>query len=158
MFFGGQGAVTNLHYDIDCSHVFHTHFWTQKHIVLFDQSQNDLLYQLPFTVQSRANPLQPDYDRFPALRYATGYEIILTHGETLFIPSMWWHYIVYMEEGYSISLRSVDNVLTQARGLYNIARHFVIDKGMNSLLGTKWKIWKEEQAHKRARAAIQEAA
>ena len=150
MFFGGTGAVTSLHYDIDCSHVFHTHFWTRKHIVLFDQDQNPFLYQHPFTVQSHVNPLKPDFAKYPALQKATGHETILQHGETLFIPSMWWHHIEYMEGGYSISLRSRDSVLTLAKGLWNIARHFVIDKGMNAAMGPGWKKWKEEQAQKRA--------
>ena len=154
MFFGGAGAVTNLHYDIDCSNVFHTHFWTRKHIVLFDQQQNPFLYQHPYTVQSHVNPLQPDYEKYPALEKATGYETVLTHGETVFIPAMWWHYIVYVDGGYSISLRSRDNVLTQAKGLWNITRHFVIDKGMNTIMGSKWKTWKEEQAVKNATAAM----
>lgn len=153
MFFGGAGAVTGLHYDIDCSNVFHTHFWTRKHIVLFDQSQSELLYQHPYTVQSHVNPLKPDYERFPALHKAKGYETILTHGETLFIPSLWWHHIVYMDGGFSLSLRSVDSVLHQAKGLYNIARHFVVDKGMNAVMGPNWKKWKETQAAKRAAAA-----
>lgn len=154
MFFGGEGAVTNLHYDIDCSHVFHTHFWTRKHIVLFDQSQNRLLYQHPFTVQSHINPLQPDYDKFPALRKAIGHETLLNHGETLFIPSMWWHYIVYVDGGFSLSLRSIDSKLTQAKGLWNITRHFIVDKGMNTVMGPKWKSWKEEQSFKRAEEAV----
>ncbi|MBK8194227.1 MAG: cupin-like domain-containing protein [Lewinellaceae bacterium] len=154
MFFGGAGAVTNLHYDIDCSNVFHTHFRTRKHIVLFDQQQNPFLYQHPYTVQSHVNPLQPDYEKYPALEKATGYETVLTHGETVFIPAMWWHYIVYVDGGYSISLRSRDNVLTQAKGLWNITRHFVIDKGMNTIMGSKWKTWKEEQAVRNAKAAM----
>jgi len=157
MFFGGAGAVTNLHYDIDCSNVFHTHFWTRKHIVLFDQQQNPFLYQHPYTVQSHVNPLQPDYDKYPALRKAVGHETILYHGETLFIPALWWHYIVYMDGGYSISLRSRDSVMTQAKGLWNIARHFVIDKGMNAVMGPKWKVWKEEQSRKRAEEAMKAA-
>lgn len=157
MFFGGAGAVTNLHYDIDCSNVFHTHFWTRKHIVLFDQSQSPLLYQHPYTVQSHINPLQPDYERFPALQKAVGYETILTHGETLFIPALWWHYIVYLEGGFSISLRTLDSLSIQAKGLWNITRHFVIDKSMNALLGAKWKSWKETQSIQRAEeASIQE--
>jgi len=154
MFFGGAGAITGLHYDIDCSHVFHTHFWTRKHIVLFDQTQNPYLYQHPFTVQSHVNPLQPDYDRFPALQKATGHETILEHGETLFIPSMWWHYIVYLEGGYSLSLRAKDGLMGTAKGLLHIAQHFVVDKGMNTLMPRKWKSWKEEQAEKRAQEAM----
>lgn len=154
MFFGGAGAVTNLHYDIDCSNVFHTHFWTRKHIVLFDQSQNSLLYQHPYTVQSHINPLNPDYERFPALQKAVGYETILTHGETLFIPALWWHYIVYLEGGFSISLRTLDSLAIQAKGLWNIARHFVIDKSMNAVMGPKWKSWKETQSIRRAEEAL----
>lgn len=157
MFFGGAGAVTSLHYDIDCSNVFHTHFWTRKHIVLFDQQQNNFLYQHPYTVQSHINPLQPDYEKYPALSKATGYETILKHGETLFIPAMWWHYIAYVDGGYSISLRTRDNVLSQARGVWNIARHFAIDKGMNAFWGSGWKKWKEEQSIRRAREAMQVA-
>ena len=157
MFFGGAGAVTNLHYDIDCSNVFHTHFWTRKHIVLFDQQQSPFLYQHPYTVQSHVNPLQPDYDKYPALLKAVGHETILYHGETLFIPALWWHYIVYMDGGYSISLRSRDSVATQAKGLWNIARHFVIDKGMNAVMGPRWKSWKEEQSIKRAEEAMKAA-
>lgn len=158
MFFGGQGAVTGLHYDIDCSHVFHTHFLTRKHIVLFDQEQSRKLYQHPFTVQSRVDPLNPDYEKFPALATAVGHETILTHGETLFIPSLWWHHIVYMDGGFSLSLRSTDSIFTQARGLMNIARHFVVDKGMNKIWGENWKDWKERKAQERAREAMQAAA
>lgn len=155
MFFGGAGAVTNLHYDIDCSNVFHTHFWTSKHIILFDQSQNEFLYQHPYTVQSHVDLQNPDYELFPALRHATGYETELYHGETLFIPAMWWHYIVYMDGGFSISLRSSNGLKAQAKGAWNIARHFAIDKGMNKLMGPKWKSWKMEQAEKRAVKAME---
>ncbi len=156
MFFGGAGAVTNLHYDIDCSNVFHTHFQTRKQVVLFDQSQNEFLYQHPFTVQSHVNPLQPDFEKYPALKKVTGYETLLTHGETLFIPSMWWHYIVYVDGGFSLSLRSLDNVATQAKGLWNITRHFLVDKGMNTVMGENWKKWKLEQSVKRAARALAE--
>jgi hypothetical protein len=153
MFFGGAGAVTGMHYDIDCSHVFHTHFLTRKHIVLFSPEQGPFLYQHPFTVQSPVNPLQPDYEKYPALENLTGYETILTHGETLFIPALWWHYIVYMDAGFSLSQRSIDNPLTMTRGLFNIARHFVVDKGMNALAGPGWKDWKEKESYKRAEKA-----
>jgi Cupin-like domain len=154
MFFGGAGAVTTLHYDIDCSHVFHTHFLTRKQIVLFDPQQSRYLYQHPYTVQSHVDPLHPDYERFPALKNAVGYETTLTHGETLFIPSLWWHHIVYLEGGFSISLRARDSLLTQLHGLWNIARHFAVDKGMNYLWGAQWKVWKEKQAYRRAEKSL----
>lgn len=59
---------------------------------------------------------------------------------------MWWHYIVYINGGFSISLRSSNGLKAQAKGAWNIARHFAIDKSMNKLMGSKWKNWKMEQA------------
>ena len=74
MFFGGQDAVVNLHYDIDCSSVFLTQFQTRKRVVLFAPDQSPYLYQHPFTVQSHVNVLQPDYERYPAFRKAQGWD------------------------------------------------------------------------------------
>jgi hypothetical protein len=158
MFFGGAGAFTPIHYDLDWSNNFHTHFQTRKHIILFPYSQGKYLYQHPFTVQSPVNPANPDYERFPALKLAKGEETILTHGETLFIPALWWHHIGYMEGGYSLTLRSYDNPFTVARGFTNVVRHYVVDKTLNNIWGAGWKDWKEEQAQKNAQKILQTAA
>ncbi|MEO7175141.1 MAG: cupin-like domain-containing protein, partial [Saprospiraceae bacterium] len=146
MFFGGQGAVTNLHYDIDCSNVFITHFVTTKRIVLFAPDQAPYLYSHPFTVQAEVNVDHPDYKKFPAFKYAKGFETELKHGETLYIPSLYWHYIYYTEGGYSISLRAMDGIGSKLHGLMNLARHFVIDKGLNKVMGATWKRWKEKKS------------
>jgi hypothetical protein len=98
--------------------------------------------------------LKPDYDKFPAFKNAVGYEIILEHGETLFIPSTYWHFIEYVDGGYSLSLRANDSVRTQLKGLWNLSNHFVIDKGMNALWGMKWKTWKEDYAQRKAMALL----
>ena len=150
MFFGGEGSFTPMHYDIDCSSVFLTQFHSRKRVILFAPDQSPYLYQYPFTVQSPVNVLKPDYDKFPAFKNAVGYEIILGHGETLFIPSTYWHFIEYVEGGYSLSLRANDSWKTQLKGLWNLSNHFVIDKGMNALWGMKWKIWKEDYAQRKA--------
>lgn len=158
MFFGGAGSFTPIHYDIDLPNNFHTHFWTRKHIILFNYEQRKHLYQHPFTVQSPVNPAKPDYDKFPALKIAKGVETILAHGETLFIPSLWWHHIGYLDGGYSLTVRSYDSPLNFARGSLNLMRHFVVDKGLNALWGPGWKQWKENQAHKNANQLLQTAA
>lgn len=150
MFFGGDGAFTPMHYDIDWPNNFHTHFHSKKHIILFNQEQNRYLYQHPYTVQSPLNPLKPDFDRFPASKKAQGLEAILEHGETLFIPRLWWHHIAYVGGGYSLTLRSYDGLYAKMRGVGNLIRHFVIDKSMNVIWGEKWKQWKEDQAEKLA--------
>ncbi len=46
-----------------------------------------------------------DYERFPALRLAKGYELILDHGETLFMPAGYWHHMEYIDSGFAMSLQ-----------------------------------------------------
>lgn len=155
MFFGGEGSKVALHYDIDYSCVFHTHFQTEKECILFDQNQKVFLYNHPFTVQSHVNVLDPDYEKYPALRLAKGYRTILKHGETLFMPMGCWHFMHYVVGGYSLSLRANASLLTKAKGLMNISRHFVVDKGMNKVMGNRWQNLKKEIADKRADKVLQ---
>ncbi|HMW38355.1 MAG: cupin-like domain-containing protein [Saprospiraceae bacterium] len=138
MFFGGQGSYTRIHYDIDCSHVFLTQFMTRKRVLLFEPGQAKYLHHLPFTVSCEIDLIDPDEEKFPSLQYLEGYEAMLTHGETLFIPSCWWHHIEYTDAGYSLALRASDSIALRARGAFNIARTFIVDKGMNKLLGPRW--------------------
>ncbi len=154
MFFGGEGAEVNLHYDMDCSHVFLTQFQTRKKIVLFSPDESVHLYQHPFTVMSHVHPLKPDFEKYPAARKAKGFETIINHGETLFIPQLWWHYINYVDGGFSLALRANNSILTSLRGAYNLARHTIIDKGMTSILGETWKEYKERKAYETAQKVL----
>jgi len=149
MFFGGKGSREDLHYDLDCATVFITQFQTRKRVILFAPDQSPYLYQHPFTVQSEVRLDRPDYEAHPAVRLAKGFECVLNHGETLYIPRLFWHYIYYIDGGFSISLRK-HTPYTQLRGLYNISRHFLIDKGMNFVLGHRWKEAKQQMAKERA--------
>lgn len=154
LFFGGEGSFVNLHYDIDCSAVFLTQFAKRKRVILFPPDQSKYLYNHPFTVQSHVDVLNPDYQKFPAFEHAEGYETIIEEGETLFMPPFYWHYIFYTDGGYSMSLRANDRIQTKLRGAWNVTRHFIIDKGMNKLLGDKWKKVKTNVAENRANRAI----
>lgn len=150
MFFGGQGATLRLHYDLDCSHVFLTHFQTSKEVILFPYEQREYLYHLPYTVQAGVDIGNPDYEKFPALKKAKGYRALINHGETLFIPRRYWHFVHYCEPGFSLSVRSNDSFEFAVRGLLNIARHFFVDKGMNRLFGQQWLAWKTRKAQDNA--------
>jgi hypothetical protein len=154
MFFGGQGSKVALHYDIDLSHVFLNQFHGRKRVVLFSPEQSRYLYQHPFTVASYVNVDEPDFDTFPALRKAEGFETILQPGETLFMPSGYWHYIEYTDGGYSMSLRANDSYVRRARGLWNIAQHYVVDRGLNKIMGDDWRKIKENMARRRAEIEI----
>jgi len=154
MFFGGEGSKVALHYDIDMSHVFLNQVHGRKRVLLFAPDQSRNLYRHPFTVASYVDLNNPDYVKHPALSKAKGYEVILQPGETLFMPSGFWHYIEYTDGGYSISLRSFGSVPARLRGIANIAAHFVVDKGMNRLIGPSWRKMKERMAERRAEALL----
>lgn len=153
LFFGGEGSYVYLHYDIDCSSVFLTQFEGAKKIILFDPSQSKFLYQHPFTAKSHINLDKPDYEKYPALKNAVGFEVTIRHGETLFIPPLYWHFITYLGGGFSLSLRANNSFNSKAKGLANIAKHYFVDKGMNKLLGEKWLMYKEKVALKRSIAS-----
>lgn len=156
MFFGGQGSSVNLHYDIDCSHVFLSQFQTRKKVYLFAPDQGKFLYHQPFTVKSQLNVENPDYDQYPALKYVEGFEAMLEHGETLFIPSEYWHHMEYVDGGFGLALRAYTDWKMRLGAASNIATHFFIDKGLNRLMGEKWSNWKKEKARQRAEEAMAE--
>ncbi|MBC7862088.1 MAG: cupin-like domain-containing protein, partial [Bacteroidia bacterium] len=43
MFFAGKNTTVRIHYDIDVSNVFHTHFGGKKRVVLFSPAYNSVL-------------------------------------------------------------------------------------------------------------------
>ncbi|NNE28404.1 MAG: cupin-like domain-containing protein [Saprospiraceae bacterium] len=154
MFFGGQGSKVDLHYDLDCATVFLSQFLTRKKVVLFENDERPKLYHHPFTVQSHVELDRVDFNKHPAFKKAKGYEGVIDHGETLFMPSLWWHYIYYLDGGFSLSLRS-HTPFSKMRGGWNISRHFVIDQGMNKVLGSRWTRIKDNLAARSAKRAIE---
>ncbi len=154
MFFGGMGSTVALHFDIDLSHIFLNQFHGRKRVVMFPPEQSTNIYHHPFTVASYINVNNPDYDKHPALRKAWGYDCVVNHGETLFMPSGHWHYIEYLDCGFSVSQRANESYVRRARGLFNIARHFMVDKSMNKIMGDNWRKMKDDIARKRAQENI----
>jgi hypothetical protein len=154
MFFGGQDSVTSLHFDMDCSNVFLTQFQTRKKVILFGPNQSTNLYKHPYTVMSHFDPENPDFEKFPAARNLKGYEGVFSHGETIFIPSLWWHHIRYVDGGFSLALRANDSIFTTLKGGMYLARHSIVDRGMTKVLGSKWKEWKENTAAKNAESLV----
>lgn len=155
MFFGGKGSITRNHIDIDMSHVFITQFQGIKKIWLFPWEQSDLMYKLPYNFHSLVNLQEADYEKYPALKLLNGYEAVIKTGETLYIPSGWWHYIQYETEGYSVSVRALPSSwLEKWRGFKNlvIIRHF--DNAMRKIFKEKWFNYKVKIANKRAERAI----
>lgn len=152
MFFGGQSSVTRIHYDMDMSHVFLTHLAGRKRVVLFPPDESELLYKLPFTVHSPIDIDHPDYESYPALNYVRGHECIIQNGETLFIPSGWWHHIEYLDAGFSVNYRAPGSYM---RGLWNVLVVHHLDELLIKTAGDRWFNYKEKTAKEKAKSAIQ---
>ena len=157
MFFGGKGSETFLHYDIDMAHIFHTHFNGRKKILLFDNKWKERLYLLPFATYALEdyNIAKPDFEKFPALNGIEGIECYLEHGDTLFMPTGWWHYMEYLDGSFSISLRAWDKSwAVKAQSLWNLTIQRNFDNFMKGKFKKKYMDWKEKKAVERANKAL----
>ncbi|MDT0556450.1 cupin-like domain-containing protein [Patiriisocius hiemis] len=158
LFFGGEDSHTFMHYDIDLANIFHFHFHGKKEIILFDQQQNDYLYKIPHSLITREDIdfSNPDYSKWPALKKAEGYKTHLNHGEVLYMPEGYWHYMKYVTPGFSMSLRAIArNPKNLAKAVYNVIwmRHY--DNFMRRRKGQAWIDWKNEQAVERTQANLE---
>ena len=149
LFFGGRDSYTFMHYDIDLANIFHFHFEGEKQCILFDQKQNNHLYKVPYSLITREDIdfANPDFKKWPALKHAKGYVANLKHGEVLYMPEGWWHYMRYITPGFSMSLRALARKpknLTQA--VYNVFFMRYFDNVMRRMKGQNWIDWKNEQA------------
>jgi hypothetical protein len=154
MFFGGEDSYTFMHYDIDLANIFHFHFEGKKECILFGQSENKYLYKVPHSLITREDIdfNKPDFEKWPALKKANGHIARLEHGDVLYIPEGYWHYMRYVTPGFSMSLRSMaKKPKNLGKALYNIfvMRHF--DNLMRRLRGQDWIDWKNEQAIERTK-------
>ncbi|MEH7887445.1 cupin-like domain-containing protein [Elizabethkingia meningoseptica] len=157
MFFGGKGSVTFLHFDIDMAHIFHTHFNGRKHILLFDYKWKDRLYQIPYATYALEDYdiENPDFSKFPALDGVEGIECFLEHGDTLFMPTGWWHWMKYLDGSFSISLRAWDKSwAVKAHSLWNLTVQRKFDNFMKARYKKRYMDWKEKKAVENANIAL----
>jgi ribosomal protein L16 Arg81 hydroxylase len=155
LFVGGQGSVTHMHFDIDMSHILHTQFIGKKRVLLFAHEQQAKLYRKPWEVLSAADFTkyfeQFDYANFPATKLAEGYEVILEHGDTLFMPAGFWHHMEYIESGFAISLRALQsNLGGKLRGVWNLFGMRSIDTFMKKTAPKIWYNYKKNKLYKLA--------
>jgi ribosomal protein L16 Arg81 hydroxylase len=155
MFFGPTNSIVRMHQDIDMSNVFLTQFHGSRHVTLFSPYQSELLYRLPFNVHSTVDVDNPDYETYPALNYVKGVSTVLEHGDTLFMPSGYWHHIQYLEGGFGISVRTVANNWKNIfGGFWNLTFQRTTDNLMRKINDEKWFIYKKSLAKRRALKAM----
>jgi len=155
LFVGGQGSITHMHFDIDLSHILHTQFAGRKRVLLFPHEEQYRLYRKPYEVLSFANfegyadPENSKLDtrQFPAIEKARGYEVIMEHGDTLFMPAGYWHHMEYLDSGFAMSLRALQSsTVGKLRGAWNLFGMRHLDTLMKKTFPEWWYNSKKEKA------------
>jgi hypothetical protein len=153
LFVGGRGARVQMHFDIDLAHTFLCHFGGRKRVILFAPEQTPHLYRVPFSFSTVFDvaPEAPDYEKFPALGEARGEIAELGHGDALYIPSGYWHYVLYDDIGFSLSLRTWPGTPRDVlAAFYNILVLRTVDGVMRKIVGQRWNDRNERLAIERA--------
>jgi len=157
LFFGGGKARVFAHFDIDLPDNLHIHFEGRKRVVLFSPDQSRLLYKVPFSIHNidRIDMDDPDFDQYPALAHVRGLEVYMHHGDALYIPSGWWHYITYLDGGFSMTLRALPRNPSRVVGmLYNVFFMRLIDNTMRKISGERWLDFKDRWAYRRTQRLL----
>jgi len=164
LFVGGKGSITHMHFDIDLSHIMHTQFGGRKRVLLFPFEEQHKLYRKPWEVLSFVNfehyfddcNNKLELDRFPALKLAKGYEVILDHGDTLFMPAGYWHHMEYLDSGFAMSLRALQTSLTgKLKGAWYLLGMRNIDTLMKKTAPEWWFNLKKERTFKAANKELE---
>lgn len=141
LFVGGRGTKVQTHYDIDLADLLLCHFGGKKHVLLVPPEQSKYMYRVPFSFSALhdIDLSKPDYEKYPALKQLNPYVAELEHGDALYIPSGYWHYIIYEDIGFSMTLRAIPTQFSQRVTLLkNIFFTRIIEGIMRKLRGQKW--------------------
>lgn len=149
LFMGGAGARVQMHFDIDLSDLLLCHFGGRKRVLLFSPEQTRYLYRVPFSFSSLFDVEidEPDYDKYPALRHVEGEVAELDHGDALYIPPGYWHFVLYDQVGFSLTLRAFPRQpAIFLRMLYNILILRSAESLMRRTVGQRWNDRNERRA------------
>jgi Cupin-like domain len=127
----------------------------RKRVLLFPHEEQYRLYRKPYEVLSFANfqnyadPENSKLDtrQFPAVEKARGYEVIMEHGDTLFMPAGYWHHMEYLDSGFAMSLRALQNSMGgKLKGAWNLFGMRHLDTLMKKTFPEWWYNNKKEKA------------
>ncbi len=151
LFVGGKGAKVQMHYDIDYAHLLLCHFGGKKKVLLIPPEQTQYMYKVPYSFSSlfAVDFSKPDFNKYPALQKLDGYTAEQNHGDCLYIPPGYWHYVIYEDAGFSMTLRAFPKSLHHRLSLMkNIFITRTIDGIMRKIVGQPWNDRNERLAIK----------
>jgi hypothetical protein len=157
LFVGGQDSKVFMHHDIDYANILHIHLYGEKRCLIFPPSETKYLYKVPNSLKTNDSIdfSNPDFDKFPALKFAKGYAAELHPGDILYMPEGYWHYMHYKTAGFSISMRSLPRRPKHlAKAVYNISFMRLLENVMRKTKGDSWLRQKQEKSIRKTHNAL----
>lgn len=112
VYIGGSGArFPQLHYDNWHTHAYLMQVYGDKEYIAFAPDQTDRMYPCDGREENKSrigDLADPDLDEFPLFEQAEGMRFELHAGETLFVPSGWWHTARILSPSVTVSINSVN--------------------------------------------------
>jgi ribosomal protein L16 Arg81 hydroxylase len=100
LWFGPAGTITPLHHD--SVNVMFNQVDGWKHFILIPALQIHRVYN-DLSVYSEVDALNPDLEQYPLFEDVQQIHLDVGPGQTLFIPTGWWHHVEATEASISIS-------------------------------------------------------
>jgi hypothetical protein len=98
LFFAPKNSVAFLHTDYWSTHAYLAQLAGRKLCVMFAPHDSGNVYHGKIR-----NPLMVDAERFPRFAQAIPHIAVLEAGETIVIPSGWWHFVIGLEPSLTYS-------------------------------------------------------
>ena len=97
VFLGPAGTVSRLHHDTYATHVWLSQVRGRKQFVCYHPDDTPHLHAHVEDdgcdgATSLFDPSAPDYAAFPNARKARAFSVVVEEGETVVLPSKWWHW------------------------------------------------------------------
>ena len=115
VFLGPAGTLTRLHNDSFATHAWLSQIRGRKQFILYPPSQARLLHASEGVAgghgaeQTWFDPLRPDFRKFPRARDATAHVAVCEEGETVLVPSGWFHHAVSLSPSITLMRNFVNH-------------------------------------------------
>jgi hypothetical protein len=141
-FIGGAGTVTPVHCGFSCNVFVQVH--GRKKWIIYAPAERaflDLRTTRTFYFHSDCDPYDLDDPKFPLLKYARKYEIILEPGDVLWVPPFAWHQVENQTESIGIAYR-YNSILAALRSSVMLTALFFMATRPNVFLHFLVTMWK----------------
>ncbi|MEH2198512.1 cupin-like domain-containing protein [Nostoc sp.] len=99
---GRKESSIGLHIDSLCTQGWLAGIYGRKRLILIPPDQQEFVYN------GEVDAFNPDLEKFPLYANVKPVEFILTPGELLYIPSMWWHQAENLENTIALGVNTVN--------------------------------------------------